>query len=88
MSNRREFIKLKGTGGQIEHKEVKTHQPNNDIGFKCLHYSVIESAGTVDVTIVKKTPVEVSVGVRTVDGSAKSPTDYKATSEILNFAKN
>jgi len=52
----REFIKLKGMKGQIDHPEAQetVQDANEFIGFKCLHYSVTESNGTVEVTIVKK----------------------------------
>jgi hypothetical protein len=30
------------------------HELNPDIGFKCLHYSVTESAGKIKVIIMKK----------------------------------
>ena len=37
------------------------------IGFKCLHYSVTESAGYVEVTVVNKNEnQEVAFGIRTV----------------------
>jgi hypothetical protein len=54
----KEFIKLKGTKGQIDHDgaAVKLEFENELLGFKCLHYSVTESNGTVEVTIVKKVP--------------------------------
>jgi len=45
---------------------------NDTIGFKCLHYSVTESAGTVEITVVKKNDdQDVSFGIRTVDNTAK-----------------
>lgn len=47
------------------------------IGFKCLHYSVTESNGTVEVIIVKKKrTVEYTFGIRTVELTATSPKDY------------
>ena len=52
----KEFIKLKGTKGQIDHDDgqKKVEIEHDEIGFKCLHYSVTESNGTVEITIVKK----------------------------------
>lgn len=45
---------------------------NDVLAFKCLHYSVTESAGTCSVTIVKKNPnVDCVFGLRTIDGTAK-----------------
>ena len=46
------------------------------IGFKCLHYSVTESNGTVEVIIHKKRSVEYTFGVRTVEITAKTPKDF------------
>jgi solute carrier family 8 (sodium/calcium exchanger) len=47
------------------------------IGFKCLHYSVTESNGTVAVTIEKKkSDAELTFGVRTVKGTATESKDY------------
>jgi solute carrier family 8 (sodium/calcium exchanger) len=58
-------------------KHVKVE--NDHIGFKCLHYSVTESAGHVEITIIKKMMNhELSVGVRTIDDTAVAPKDYKA----------
>lgn len=65
--------------------EIDEKEANADYGFKCLHYSVSESAEKVEVTILRKR-VDVSiaqVGIRTVDGSAKDPKDYKKTEEIV-----
>lgn len=39
---------------------------NDHVGFKCLHYSVTESNGSVDITIIKKIQTgEITFGVRT-----------------------
>ena len=56
-ANGREFVKLKGTRGQINHddnKNMNLEYENELLGFKCLHYSVTESNGTVEITIIKK----------------------------------
>ena len=55
-SSGKEFIKLKGTRGQIDHNDTSTkaEYENELLGFKCLHYSVTESNGTVEITIIKK----------------------------------
>jgi len=55
-SNNKEFIKLKGTKGQIQKDtSAQVKEPNPLVGFKCLHYQVTESSGFVELTIVKKT---------------------------------
>jgi len=53
-AEKKTFIKLKGTHQQLEHKQSEKVVPNPRIGFKCTHYSVTESSGFVEVTIVKK----------------------------------
>lgn len=47
-------------------------QENEFVAFKCLHYSVTESAGSIDITITKKTMnSDYTFGVRTFEGTAK-----------------
>lgn len=56
------------------------------VGFKCLHYSVTESNGHVEVTIVKKIMNQpLVVGVRTRDDTAISPKDYSEINEQIHF---
>ena len=73
---------MKGSSGQLDHDEAarKHVKVENDmVGFKCLHYSVTESNGHVEVTIIKKVPGrEILVGVRTRDDTAVAPKDYHA----------
>jgi len=58
------------------------------VGFKCLHYSVTESNGHVEITILKKVPgKEFTFGCRTVDDTAEAPKDYKAMDEILTMGR-
>ena len=55
--NAKEFVRIKGSKGQLDHDEdARKHvkEENDIVGFKCLHYSVTESNGHVEVTIVKK----------------------------------
>jgi hypothetical protein len=85
----KEFIKLKGTKGQIDHGKEKSNieVENADIGFKCLHYSVTESNGTVEITIVKKVAKDLTLGFRTVPDTAVSPKDYQHCEEIFTLSK-
>jgi hypothetical protein len=69
-----------------DRKHVKVE--NDHIGFKCLHYSVTESAGHVEITIIKKMMNhELNVGVRTIDDTAVAPKDYKAFNQEIKFGK-
>ena len=80
-ANAKDFVRIKGSKGQLDHDEdARKHvkEENDLVGFKCLHYSVTESNGHVEVTIVKKLiNQDLIVGVRTVDDTAVSPKDYK-----------
>jgi hypothetical protein len=55
---------------------MKLEFENELLGFKCLHYSVTESNGTVEITIVKKVQEELIFGYRTVADSAVAPKDF------------
>lgn len=85
----KEFMRIKNSKGQLDHDEqARKHVKieNDVVGFKCLHYSVTESNGHVEVTIVKKAPdQELLVGVRTRDDTAVSPKDYKEINEHVQF---
>ena len=50
---------------------ITAENGNKQFGFKCLHYQVKEGDGTVKVTVVKKVPEPLDVGIRTVDGTAR-----------------
>lgn len=61
---------------------------NELIAFKCFHYSVTESSGSVEITIVKKAQnQEITFGVRTVDNTAKSGAEFEAIDEIITMKK-
>lgn len=90
-NNAKDFVRIKGSKGQLDHDEEmrKNVKEENDlVGFKCLHYSVTESNGHVEITIVKKLlNQELIVGVRTRDDTAVSPKDYKAFDAEIKFDK-
>lgn len=89
MTNRRDFIKLKGAKGQVDHDVIEgnINVLNDQCSFKCLHYSVTESNGHVEITIKKKVQFDLNVGVRTVSDSALPPKDYKDFDEVIQFKK-
>lgn len=60
---------------------------NEFIKFKCLHYSVTESNGTVDITVVKHTDKDFTFGYRTIDDSAQAGKDYKAVDQVVTMSK-
>lgn len=64
-------------------------EENPKVAFKCLHYSVTESAGTVKITILKKEKgVQQRVGVRTIEGTAKNERDYDEIDQIVTLKPN
>jgi hypothetical protein len=50
----KDFLALNGVAGQVENVSGKVDQENENIAFKCLHYSVTESSGYVELIIIKK----------------------------------
>ena len=70
----------------IESEEIVAEKPNPRIGFKSLHYTVIENVGSFTVTICKKVKDEITVGIRTVDGSAKGGDDYLPIYEVIKVS--
>jgi len=83
----REVIKK----GQVFRKELlhsdklESAQRNQSYCFPCLHYSVSEGAGYLQVRVSCKTGRSGSVGIRTVDAEATAPKDYQAVDEVLEF---
>lgn len=59
---------------------------NDKVGFKCLHYSVMESSGQVELTVLKKQKdLKFEFGVRTVKDTAAPGHDYKDIDEQPKF---
>ena len=91
LSGRKPFVVVKGMKKQVENQHVgdlKKSELNPYVGFKCLHYSVTEGAGFLEVTIYKKTPDALEIGVRTLDDTACAPDDYHSIDETLVFQKD
>jgi hypothetical protein len=83
-----EFISLRGQRGQIENTAGKVKHENELVGFKCLHYSVTESSGYVEIHVIKKVVnQDLTFGIRTVDGTAKNPTEYLKMDEVVTMKK-
>ena len=56
-------------------------------GFRCLHYSVSESSGTIIIHVVNKQKTAGSVRVVTIDKEAKAGDDYEKVDTILEFSQ-
>lgn len=61
---------------------------NPNVGFKCLHYSVTESAGTLKAVIIRKSETPLTVGVRTIDDTALNGEDYRGIDKIINLTSH
>jgi solute carrier family 8 (sodium/calcium exchanger) len=55
------------------------------VGFKCLHYSVSEGIGKINVKFINKTGREMEVGVRTIEDTANEGTDFEKIDTIVEF---
>lgn len=49
---------------------------HEDFGFKCLHYSVSEAVGILEIEILNKKKTACKVNVETQDGEAEAGKDY------------
>jgi hypothetical protein len=75
---KRDFVIMKGQIGQSEHI-LENHEHlimNEEIGFKCLHYSVSEASKKVTVTIENKLQKVQTVGVKTIADTALDNEDF------------
>jgi Ca2+/Na+ antiporter len=78
MGNPKDFLDIKGEKYQLEMKSTSgLKNLNPDIGFKCLHYSVSESSGFIEIMIDRKNPnSDVNFFVRTIEETAKASENY------------
>lgn len=58
---------------------------NANFGFRCLHYSVSESSGHIEIHVLNKTKKAGRVKVMTIDKEALAGEDYVAVDTILEF---
>lgn len=77
---------VKQEHAHAEHIEEK--YKNEDFGFKCLHYSVSEASGSLDIMVTNKKKQQCSVRVVTIDAEAKAGDDYEKVDTILEFTPN
>ena len=78
---------MKGQVGQVEHRTENMHlmSLNPTVGFRCLHYSVTESSGFVELTLIKRTKEDIEFGVRTIEATAKAGEDFVAIDESIHM---
>lgn len=54
-------------------------------GFNCLHYSVSEASGNLQIMILNKKMIQGSVRVLTIDAEAKAGDDYEKVDKTIEF---
>jgi hypothetical protein len=78
------FLEIKGTKGQLQGDDVAARTYNDNIAFKCLHYSVTEASQHVEVTVVKKVAgQEFEFGIRTVEDTAKESAEFEPINKVV-----
>ncbi len=65
---------------------IEDHKKHPNFGFECLHYSVSEGSGFIEVIVLNKTGEACKVGIHTIDGEAKAKDDYHPVDTILEFS--
>ena len=65
--------------------KLDDHLKNEHFGFKCLHYSVSEASGSIQIHVLNKKGVAGAVRVCTIDQEAKAGDDYEEVKETLEF---
>jgi hypothetical protein len=58
---------------------------NENFGFSCLHYSVAEGIGKIEIEILNKRRQTADVLVKTYDGDAVGGDDYVPFNEVISF---
>lgn len=89
MGNNKDFLEIKGQRYQMEMKSsASIKNPNPEVGFSCLHYSVSESSGFIEIQISKKNNNdEFTYGVRTIPDSATKDINYDHYENIFSTKK-
>ena len=77
----REILRVSEEEPQLEANFV----PNEEVGFRCLHYFASEKQGILTVDLVKRVTGPVIFKVKTVDGTARSPTKYTHVDQVIEM---
>ena len=88
MSGKRQMI-AKGEIFKQEHAHadlLEDNQKNDNFGFKCLHYSVSEASGNIQIMILNKTGKAGQVRAKTIDAEAKAGDDFEEFDQVVSFA--
>lgn len=74
---------FKQENAHAEHLDEK--DKNDDFGFKCLHYSVSEASGSIQIMIMNKKNKEGRVFVKTIEETARAGKDFKHLEQTVVF---
>jgi hypothetical protein len=55
------------------------------VAFKSLHYTVVEGAGHVTLTVIKRCPEACTFRVMTADDTAEAQKDYQEKDELVTI---
>jgi RecB family endonuclease NucS len=66
-------------------EHIEENLKNEKFGFKCLHYSVSEASGSLDIIILNKSGKASSVYVKTIEADSKAGKDYEHYEGTLEF---
>lgn len=78
---------------EISAENLGDEYKNSDFGFQCLHYSVSEAKGKMQIPILNKSRNECRVRVKTLgvgqiaDATATPDEDYVSVDKVLEFKK-
>ena len=89
MSGKRAVI-AKGEIMKQEHAHadlIDDKLKNESFGFKCLHYSVSEASGSIQIIVHNKKGQAGTIRCCTIDAEAKAGDDYEEVRENLVFAQ-
>ena len=87
MSGKRQVM-AKGEIFKQEHRHaehIEEHLKNESFGFKCLHYSVSEASGHIQIMILNKKGVSTAVHAKTIDAEAKAGDDFEEYNDVVRF---
>jgi len=76
-----EILRQEHAHAELLDEKVK----NPNFGFKCLHYSVSEASGSIQIHVINKKGQAGKVRVCTIDAEAKAGDDYEEVKETLEF---
>ncbi|CDW86331.1 sodium calcium exchanger 1-like [Stylonychia lemnae] len=88
MQIRREIVTRQGIDNKRAEMMLLDQKEHAYFGFKCGSYSVNEAKGFVEVEILNKKKQQASIGIRTINGTAKAGEDFEKVERTLKFKKD